>query len=375
MTTKRDFYEVLEVSRTASDEEIKKAYRVLALKYHPDRNVGDEDAAVRFKEAAEAYAVLSDAQKRQVYDRYGHAGLSSQGMPDFRDTNSVFDLFGDIFDGLFGGGGRRSRGPRPGDDLGYRLEIDLVEAFRGCKKTLAIPRQELCPDCGGNGAKKGSKPGQCRQCRGQGVVLVAQGFFRVQQTCRGCGGSGVVITDPCAGCRGRGRVAVERKIDLDIPAGIHHGAQMVLRGEGEAGAPGAARGDLVVEVRIAEHPLFRREGEHLLCQVPLTFSQAALGGAVEVPSLDGPLTHTFPAGVQSGEVVTLAGKGMPTLRGGRCGDLHVLVQVETPRNLTKRQEELLRELAEIDQKNVSPHRKSFFDKIKELFTGGDKQDE
>jgi molecular chaperone DnaJ len=366
MAEKRCYYEILGVAREASDEDIKKAYRGLAMKHHPDRNSGDDEAAACFKEAAEAYAVLSDPEKRQTYDRYGHAGLQGLNLPDFGPRGeSVFDLFGDLFGDIFGGG--RRRGPRAGDDLGYRLELDLSEAAFGCTKSFSFQREENCGECSGSGCRKGTKPATCRQCRGQGVVLTSQGFFRIQQTCRGCGGRGFIITDPCPACHARGRVKVKRTVEIKVPAGVYTGIHIPLRGEGEAGAPGAARGDLICEVHVRDHPMFRREGDHLICQVPITFSQAALGGDIEVPSLEGPLTHCLARGFQSGEAVRIAGKGMPSLRHGRRGDLLVLLQVETPKNLTKRQEELFRELAEIDKKHVSPQRKSFFEKLKELF--------
>lgn len=374
--TKRDFYEVLGVQKSASEEELKKAYRQLALKYHPDRNVGDEDAARLFKEAAEAYAVLSDGQKRQVYDRYGHAGLSSAGMPDFSNADDISDLFQEIFEGFFGGGGgggRRQRGPRQGKNLGVALEIDLLEAARGTTKTITIPRQEVCGQCRGSGSKGGGKPAQCRTCKGQGVVLRSQGFFRVQQTCHSCGGTGTIITDPCGTCHGAGRVKSTRTLTVEIPAGVYHRFHFSIRGEGEAGEAGAPRGDLIIEIHLAEHSLFRREGDHLITQMPITISQAALGADIEVPTLDGPATYHIKGGTQTGDVVTLAGKGMPNLRTGRRGDLHVQVIVETPKKLTPRQEELFRELAELDHKHVTPQRKSFFEKIKAFFSASEKK--
>ena len=370
MATRRDYYEVLGVERNASEDQLKKAYRALAMKYHPDRNVGDDDAAATFKEAAEAYAVLSDGQKRQVYDRYGHAGLTGAGgMPDFGGAESIFEMFGDFFGDVFGGGRGRSRGPRGGNDLGMGLSIDLIEAYRGVRKSVTLDRNELCSECSGSGAKKGSKPATCRTCQGQGATIVSQGPFRVQQTCRTCGGRGSIITDPCAGCHGRGRMPVRRTVEVDIPAGVQTGMRLSVPGEGEAGDPGGPRGSLVIEIQVHDHPLFRRQDDHLICQVPITISQAALGANVEVPTLDGAKVHAIPAGTQSGDVIHLHGKGMPNVRTGRRGELAVQVIVETPRNLTKRQEELLRELAELDHKNVSAQRKSFFDKIKELFTG------
>ncbi len=369
MASKRDYYEVLSVERTADGEEIKRAYRKLAMKYHPDRNSGDEEAAMKFKEATEAYDVLSDPEKRERYDRYGHAGL--EGMTrEFGDAESIFDLFGDIFGDFFGGGSRR-RGPRPGRDLGVSLEIDLLEAARGCQKTFDIPREENCDDCRGSGNKPGSKMAPCRQCNGHGVIVMNQGFFRMQQSCRACGGKGSVITDPCLTCRGRGRIKVKRTIEVAVPAGAASGMQMALRGEGEAGQPGAPRGDLICEIRVKEHPLFQRDGDNLICRVPVTFSQAALGGDIQVPTLDGPINHTLKRGMQSGEYTRIPAKGMPNFRTKRNGDLIVVVIVETPKNLTKRQEELFRELAELEHKHVSPERKSFFETIRDFFTGSE----
>jgi molecular chaperone DnaJ len=363
--SKRDYYEVLGVARDAGDEEVKRAYRQLALKYHPDRNVGDRDAEEKFKEAAEAYEILRDPEKRRVYDRYGHAGLDGLGVPHFNNAQSIFDVFGDIFGDIFGHG--RRHGPQPGRDLRVEVEIDLVEAARGAEKTITIHREEVCSDCSGNGSRRGSPPSQCRRCRGQGAVIMQQGFFRLQQTCPGCGGRGSVITDPCPACHGHGRVELPRTLPISIPSGVDTGTRIRFSGEGEAGHPGAPRGDLYVQVRVREHALFQREGPHLICDVPISFSQAALGGEIEVPTLQGPITHTIKAGVQSGEVIRLRGHGMPSLRGGRPGDLAVRIIVETPRGLTKRQEELFRELAEIDQRHVSPQRKSFLDKVREFF--------
>lgn len=369
MPAKRDYYEILGITREADAEEIKRAYRKLAMKYHPDRNAHDEEATQMFKEISEAYAVLSDADKRARYDRYGHAGLEGMAMPDFGNADSIFDLFGDLFGEMFGGTQRR--GPRPGRDLGCRVQIDLVEAYRGAKKEVTIPRQENCDECNATGARRGTSPSICHRCNGHGAVLLSQGFFRMQQTCGSCGGRGTVISDPCPKCRGSGRVTVKRTLDVHIPAGAFSGLQLMLRGEGEAGQPSAPRGDLIVEILVKDHPLFQRDGDNLICQVPITFSQAALGATIDVPTLEGPVPHNIPAGIQSGEAVRIRGKGMPNVRSGRKGDVIVLVIVETPRQLTKRQEELLRELAELDHKNVSPQRKSFFDRVREFFTGSE----
>jgi molecular chaperone DnaJ len=363
---KRDYYEVLGVRRDADEEEIKRAYRRLAMEFHPDRNVGNPEAEERFKEAAEAYEVLHDAQKRQRYDRYGHAGLEGMNIPHFSDAQSVFDLFGDLFGDFFGA---RSRGgPQPGRDLQIVVEIELLEAARGTNKTITLSRSELCGDCAGSGSRKGSQPAPCRRCNGNGVVVQAQGFFRVQQTCRACGGRGAVITDPCHECNGQGRVQARRSIEVGIPPGVDTGTRIRLSGEGEAGDPRAPRGDLYCVIKVREHPFLHRDGNHLVCQVPITFSQATLGGEIEVPGLEGKLLFNLKRGVQSGEVVRMPGKGMPNLRGGRHGDLHIQVIVETPKSLTKRQEELFRELAELENKHVSPQRKSFLERLRDFFT-------
>lgn len=366
MAGKRDYYEVLGVRREADEEEIKRAYRQLAMKNHPDRNAGDPEAEERFKEAAEAYEVLRDPVKRQRYDRYGHAGLEGMNVPHFSNAESVFDLFGDIFGDIFG---QRSRhGPQPGRDLQMVLDLELAEAYRGTSKTVQVPREELCGECSGTACRRGTQAATCRRCNGHGVVVQSQGFFRMQQTCRGCGGRGVVITDPCPSCRGQGRVAVRRSIEISVPPGVDTGSRIRLTGEGEAGDPRAPRGDLYCVIRIREHPFFRRDGSSLICQVPITFSQAALGGDIDVPTLEGAITHALKRGVQSGDVIQISGHGMPSLRGGRRGDLLVQIIIETPRNLTKRQEELFYELSEIDQKHVSPQRKSFLEKLRSFFT-------
>jgi molecular chaperone DnaJ len=354
MTTRRDLYEVLGVARGASDEEIKKAFRALAMKHHPDRNPGDEEAAVLFKEAAEAYAVLSDSDKREIYDQYGHEGLERGMGGGGADFDTIFrsaglgDIFGAAFGQMFGG----RRGPPA-------LEIDLIEAYRGCTKTIQVPTQEDCPECRGSGAKPGTKSSRCRHCNGNGAVsLDPFGMMRVK--CNACGGRGAIIADPCNRCRGRGSFNVTRPLEVTIPPGVESGQAMTRQGQA------------ICEIRVREHDLFRRKGESLVCQVPITFSQAALGAEVEIPSLDGKLMHNIKAGVQSGDVIRINGKGMPILgAGGRRGDMHVVLVVETPKNLTKRQEELLRELAELDHKHVSPQRKSFFEKLKGLFTGDD----
>jgi molecular chaperone DnaJ len=366
-SSKRDYYEVLGVARDADDDTLKKAYRKLAMQYHPDRNVGDADAEAKFKEASEAYDVLRDPQKRQLYDRYGHAGLEGTAMPNFANADAVFDIFGDLFGDLFGG--RRRRGSRSGRDLQMALEIDLLEAARGAQKEIKIPRMETCSDCRGSGAKPGTRPATCRRCGGHGVVIQGQGFFRIQQTCSACGGQGAVITDPCRSCHGRGAIEVERSLKVNIPPGVDNDVSIRLAGEGEAGERGAPPGDLYCVLRIRKHPLFARHGLDLHCEVPVTISQAALGRPIEVPTLDGQfVTQTLNRGTQSGDEVRIHGKGMPHLRGGRPGDLVVHVRVVTPRRLTKRQEELFHELEEIDGTEIPPERKSFLDRIREFFT-------
>jgi molecular chaperone DnaJ len=366
-STKKDYYEILGVSREADEEVIKRAYRKLAMQYHPDRNVGDAEAEQKFKEAAEAYEILRDPEKRQRYDRYGHAGLDNLNVPHFQDVESVFDLFGDLFGDLLGQ--RRRRGPRRGRDSKVEVELDLAEAARGIAKSVTVSREELCGDCSGSGCRRGTRSAPCRYCNGHGVVIQSQGFFRVQQTCRACGGTGSIIPDPCPTCGGNGRVMAKRTLDVTFPPGVDTGTAMRLGGEGEAGEPGAPRGDLYCVVRVREHPLFQRDGAHLLCHVPITFSQAALGGDLEIPTLDGPITYTLKRGLQSGDVLRISGRGMPNIRGGRMGDLLVQVILETPRHLTPRQEELFRELAELDQKHVSPQRRGFMDKLREFFGG------
>jgi molecular chaperone DnaJ len=372
MAGKRDYYEILGVAKNADEEEIKKAYRKLAMQYHPDRNAGDGEAEEKFKEAAEAYEVLHDPEKRQRYDRYGHAGLEGMNMPHFHDAQEVFSMFGDILGELFGGGRFRGHGGR---DIQVGIELDLVEAYRGTRKTVHITRAEHCTECSGSGSRPGSQPKVCRRCRGQGVLLQRMPFLPIQQQvlCPDCEGRGSVITDPCSACRGKGRVNQRRSLEVTIPPGIDSGNQLRVGGEGEAGEPGSPPGNLLCVFRVREHSLFRREGAHLICQVPITFSQAALGGDLELPSLDGAIPYKLKRGVQSGDLVRLSGRGMPTFLpggrpGGRPGDLIVQLLVETPRQLTKRQEELFRELAVLEQSEVSPQRKSFLDKVRDFFT-------
>lgn len=369
-TTKRDYYEVLGVKRDATADEIKKSYRQLALKDHPDKNPGDPDSEKRFREGAEAYEVLSDQAKRQRYDRYGHAGLEGGGVHDFRNTDDIMSAFGDIFGGgLFGDlFGQRKRGPRPGQDLLYKLEIELVEAARGSTKPIDLKRQEYCDDCRGGGAKKGTVATTCNYCGGQGQVVQSRGFFQVATTCPACGGEGVRVTDPCTTCRGSGRTTQVAHIKVDVPPGVESGMWLQLRGQGEPGDPGAPRGNLRIQILVRKHPFFERNRNDLICQVPISFPQAALGADIQVPTLDGPERLPVPKGTQSGDVLRIKGRGMPDISGRGRGDELVEVVVETPRRLSSRQEEILRELAEIEHEDVSPRRKSFFEKLRDYFT-------
>jgi molecular chaperone DnaJ len=377
MAAKRDYYEVLGVQRTATEDEIGKAYRRLATRFHPDRNPGDDEAAEKFKEASEAFEVLSSAEKRQRYDRYGHAGVEGSAG-NFNNVNDIHDFlrnsgFGDILNEFFGGRGGfgGAGGPRRGPDLEVQMDLTLQEAFAGVRKTVAFAREEPCGECKGSGAKPGSRPSRCRRCDCHGGVIAAAGFFQVQRTCPSCGGRGEIITDPCTACRSRGKVEKRHTVELSIPPGVDSGMTLRVSGEGGLGPAGAPRGDLHVAIRVRKHSIFRRESKHLICEVPITISQAALGAEIEVPTLRGPVAHQLPRGIQSGERIQLDGLGMPDVHGGRPGDLHVFVKVETPRTLTKRQEELFRELAELDHKHVSPERKTFFDRVRNFFTGGE----
>ena len=348
-TTHRDYYEVLGVPRNASEQEIKSAYRKLALKHHPDRNPGDKRAEESFKEAAEAYGVLGDPEKRRRYDAFGHAGVGgASGVPGFDPT--IFADFSDILGDFFGFGGlfgRRGRsGPRRGADLRYNLELSFEEAAFGTETQIQIPRAETCPTCGGNGAAPGSAPSACSACGGTGQVTFQQGFFSVARTCGSCRGTGRVISTPCKQCSGDGQVAVERKIHLKIPAGVDTGSQLRVSGEGEAGSGGGPAGDLYVVVRAAEHAFFRRDGTSLLCEMPVSFTQAALGASLEVPTPDGGHAKlTIPEGSQTGATFRVRGHGVPQLGSKGRGDLHVSLRVVVPNKLTSEQRKLLEQLA------------------------------
>ncbi|HEV8398115.1 MAG TPA: molecular chaperone DnaJ [Vicinamibacterales bacterium] len=348
--SKRDYYEVLGVAKTATDQEIKSAYRKLALKHHPDRNPGDKHAEDLFKEAAEAYSVLADTDKRHMYDRFGHAGLGGAATGGF--DPSVFTGFEDILGGLgdvFGlgdifGGGRR-RGPQRGSDLRYDLEISFDESAKGAEMALQIPRAEQCETCRGNGAAEGSKPSTCPQCQGRGQLRYQQGFFTVARTCGQCRGTGTVIAKPCPTCKGAGRVQKERKLTVRIPPGIASGQRLRLTGEGEAGPSGGPSGDLYVVVHVQEHPFFQREGNDLFCEVPVSYPTLALGGEITVPTLESTEALRIPEGTQTGTTFRLRGKGMPDVGGRGRGDLQVTVRVSIPKKLTKDQRKLLEDLA------------------------------
>jgi molecular chaperone DnaJ len=370
MATKRDFYEVLSLKKDCGADDIKKAYRQMALKNHPDRNPGDPEAEGRFKEAAEAYEVLSDQNKRARYDRYGHAGIEGTAHHDFRNSDDIMSAFGDIFGGgLFGDlFQQRKRGPRPGQDLLMRLDIELIEASRGTVKVIDITRNEPCTECKGSGARKGTVATTCNYCAGPGQVVQSRGFFQVATTCPACGGDGVRVIDPCPSCRGVGKIPTNVQLKVVVPSGVETGMKIPLRNQGEAGDPGAPRGNLYIQIQVKKNAFFERNRNDLICQVPITFSQVALGAEIEVPTIDGTAPLTIPKGTQSGDVLKLKGRGMPDINGRGRGDQLIEIHVETPRNLSPRQEELLRELAELEHLNVSPKRKSFFEKLRDYFT-------
>lgn len=382
--SKRDYYEILGVSKNASSEEIKAAYRKLALKYHPDKNPSNrKEAEEKFKEISEAYEVLSDSQKRATYDQFGHEGLQGafrgggfdwSDFTHFSDIEDLFGSFGDFFRGFgididsfgggWGGGGRRVR---RGSDLQYSLEISFEEAAFGTEKTVHIPRYEICPVCNGEGTKPGTKKADCSQCGGSGQIRSVTGFFSLTRTCNRCGGEGKIIKVPCTRCRGEGRVRLERKISVKIPAGIDDGFRLRITGEGEAGMRGGRRGDLYILVYVKPHPIFGRHNNDIICEVPISFVQAALGSEVDVPTLNGKARMKIPAGTQSGKIFRLRGKGIPNLRGGGRGDEHVRIIVETPTNLNSEQRKILEEFARSCGEEVNPITRSFMKKIKQLF--------
>ena len=373
---KHDYYKVLDLPRTAGEEEIKKAYRRLAMKFHPDRNPGDKDAESKFKEAKEAYEVLSDDAQRSIYDQHGHAGIDASrqrgaGGGGFGGAEAFGDIFGDVFGDIFGGGrrGGRSQSYR-GADLRYEVQLDLREAVFGHNLEIDVTKLVECEVCHGSGAAKGSTPVQCETCGGNGQVRVSQGFFTLQQPCPHCRGTGKVIRNPCDTCLGQGRVRRQKRLAVKIPPGVDNGDRVRLSGEGEAGRNGGPPGDLYVEVSVREHEIFERDGPHLSCEVPVSFVTAATGGSVEVPTLDGQVMLKIPAETQSGRVVRLKEKGVKPARGNERGDLFCRVVVETPINLTGAQRELLQQFEELLHKGGArhaPRQKTFFDGVKRFF--------
>lgn len=372
--SKRDYYEILGVEKNASEQEIKKAYRRVAMKHHPDRNPDNKESEDKFKEASEAYEVLSDKEKKAAYDQFGHAGVEGQGgfgggAGGFGGGN-FSDIFGDVFGDIFGGGGRgRGRGgPRRGADLSYRMELSLEEAVKGVSKQIKVPTLVNCETCDGSGAKKGTQPTTCGTCHGAGQVRMQQGFFAVQQPCPTCRGRGVEIKDPCPSCYGQGRVEKTKTLSVTIPAGVDTGDRIRLSGEGEAGPEGGPAGDLYVEVMVREHSIFHRDGKNLYCEVPISFVDAALGGELEVPTLDGRVKLKVPAETQTGKLFRMRGKGVTPVRGGSTGDLLCRVVVETPVNLSGEQKELLKKLQEsFEGGDNSPRKTSWFDGVKSFF--------
>lgn len=372
--SKRDYYEILGVGAQSEAKEIKKAYRRIAMKYHPDRNPDDPQAEEKFKEATEAYEILSDSQKRAAYDQYGHAGVDPQmGGGGFGGGNfsDIFgDVFGDIFGGAGGGGGRARSGPQRGADLRYNLELSLEQAVHGDTLKIKVPSLIACASCDGSGAKAGSSPISCGTCGGQGQVRMTQGFFSVQQTCPNCRGSGTVIKDPCSTCRGQGRVEETKTLSVKVPPGVDTGDRIRLTGEGEAGPDGGPQGDLYVQVHVRDHAIFERDGKHLHCDVPISFPDAVLGGELEVPTLDGRVKLKIPSETQTGKLFRLRGKGVVPVRGGSAGDLMCRVVVETPVNLTREQNDLVKQLQaslESEGGNQSPRKSSWFEGVKSFF--------
>jgi len=377
VSTKRDYYEVLGVGRAAGGEEIKSAYRKAALRWHPDRNPGNKaEAEEKFREATEAYSVLSDPQKRAAYDRFGHAGVSGASSPAGFD-HTIFEEFSDIFGDIFGmgdifgagRGGRRTRAQR-GADLRYDLKLSFEEAAAGMTTKLKVPRLELCDECSGTGARAGTKPTSCTTCGGRGQVVYQQGFFSITRTCPSCQGSGQMVADPCAKCRGEGRVEKSRTIEVRIPAGVDDGTRLRISGEGEAGFNGGPAGDLYVVLHVEEHPFFERRDQDLFCTIPINFAQAALGANVEVPTLNGAERLSIPEGTPTSKVFRLKGKGLPNPNGGSRGDLYVRVRVAVPEKLTREQRQLIEKLGETLKVENKPTERSsgFFDKVKDIFS-------
>ena len=368
--TKRDYYEVLGVEKGAGEEEIKKAYRKLAVKYHPDKNPGDKTAEEKFKELGEAYEVLNDPQKRVAYDQYGHAAFDRRRAGGFHDPFEVFrEVFGggSIFEDLFGGGQRDPSQPQRGDDLRYDMEITFEEAARGCEKEITVTKPDRCEVCNGSGAEAGSRARACPTCGGRGQVISSRGIFSIAQTCPHCQGAGRIIDRPCKTCHGQGRRDRTSKITLRIPAGVDTGSRLRSSGNGEAGWRGGPMGDLYVVIHVRPHEIFQRDGDDLLCEVPVNFVQAALGAEIDVPTLDGKTPIKIPAGTQPGTMFRLKGKGIKNIQGYGHGDLHVRVTVEVPTHLTSAQKAKLEEFAQLCNGKESPLSQSFFEKAKKLF--------
>ncbi|OIP85156.1 MAG: molecular chaperone DnaJ [Rhodobacterales bacterium CG2_30_65_12] len=379
--SKRDYYEVLGVAKSASAEEIKKGYRAKARELHPDRNADNPNAEAQFKEANEAYDVLKDADKKAAYDRFGHAafegGMGGGGRPGsggFHGQGDFASAFSDVFDDLFGdfmGGGRAGGGRRAmrGSDLRYNLRVTLEEAYAGLQKTINVPTSVACDACNGTGSEAGTEPTTCPTCSGLGKVRAQQGFFTVERTCPTCNGAGQIIKNPCKKCHGLGRIERDRALSVNIPAGVETGTRIRLAGEGEAGLRGGPAGDLYIFIEVASHPIFARDGVHLHCHVPVSMATAAMGGDIEVPTIDGGRSRVkIPSGSQSGRQMRLRGKGMPALRGGGAGDMYIELAVETPVNLTHRQKELLREFEKLSEEN-NPESSNFFSKVKNFWDG------
>jgi molecular chaperone DnaJ len=365
MNQKRDYYDVLGVSRSASDDDLKSAYRKLALKYHPDRNPGDKESEEKFKEAAEAYEVLRDREKRSIYDQYGHAGLEGTGFSGFGGFEDIFSSFGDIFEDFFGFGGRgrsRSRAQR-GADLRYDLTLTFMQAAFGTETEIEVSKLETCNDCGGNGCEQGARPESCRQCGGSGQIARSQGFFTIRTSCHACRGSGQVIARPCPKCHGNGKVQVNKRVAVKIPAGVDNGSRLRLSGEGEPGPYAGPPGDLYVFIHVQPHEFFERRECDILCQVSISFVQASLGDKITVPTLNGNKTLDIPKGTQPGDVFTFDGEGIPSLRTRKRGDQVIQVMIKTPTNLSKKQEELLREFARLEKGK-------FTTRIKSMLKGG-----
>jgi len=368
MGSKRDYYEVLGIDKGSVEDQIKAAYRKLALKYHPDRNPGDKEAEDKFKEAAEAYEVLHDPQKRQIYDQFGHAGLEGSGFSGFGGFEDIFSSFSDIFEDFFGfGTGRRSRSrAQRGSDLRYDLTLSFMEAAFGTETEIEIKKAEACPNCNGTGCEPGTQPETCTYCHGSGQATRTQGFFTVRTTCPNCRGAGRMIAHPCSQCKGSGHIMVRKKVSVKIPAGVDHGSRLRLTGEGEAGEHGGPPGDLYVFIGVEPHEYFKRDNSDVICQIELSFVQAALGDKIDIPTLNGKKTLDIPKGTQPGELFRLRGEGIPSLRNGRRGDQIIQALIKTPTHMTKKQESLLKEFAKLETGKLS-------NKLKKILKGVSEQ--